>query len=88
MGLKREQVLSPGKYKQVVAARSVVCYWCMRELGISQSALAKTFGMSQPAISMAVKRGEKVVKFHKFSLLAIFKLIKLCTSHIYIQGLV
>jgi len=69
MGLKREQVLSPGKYKQVVEARSVVCYWCMRELGISQSVLAQSFGMSQPAISMAIKRGERVVNFHKYSLL-------------------
>ena len=69
MGLKREQVLSPGKYKQVVVARSVVCYWCMRELGMSQSVLAKKFGISQPAISMAVKRGERLVNFHGLSLL-------------------
>ena len=69
MGLKREQVLSPGRYKQVVEARSIICYWCMRELGMSQRVLAKKFDISQPAISMAVKRGEQVVNFHGFSLL-------------------
>ena len=69
MGLKREQVLSPGKYKQVVEALSIICYWCMHELGMSQSALAQKFGISLPAISMAVKRGEQVVNFHGFSLL-------------------
>jgi len=69
MGLKREEVLSPGKYKKVVEARSAVCYWAVRELGISQGVLAQKFGISQPAISMAVKRGERVVKFYDFSLL-------------------
>jgi len=43
--------------------------WRMHELGMSQSVLAQKFGMSQPAISMAVKRGEQVVNFHGFSLL-------------------
>lgn len=71
MGLKREEVLSPGKYKKykkVVEARSVVCYWTVRDLGISQGVLAQKFGISQPAISMAVKRGEQLVNFHDFSL--------------------
>ena len=69
MGLKREEVLLPGKYKKVVEARGVVCYWAVRELGISQGVLARKFGISQPAISMAVKRGEQVVNSHDFSLL-------------------
>ncbi len=59
MGLKRDEVLSPSKYKKVVDASSVVCYWAMRELGINQGVLAQKFGISQPAISMAVKRGEQ-----------------------------
>jgi chromosomal replication initiation ATPase DnaA len=40
MDLERNEVLSPGKYKKVVEARSVVCYWAMREIGIS----SKRFG--------------------------------------------
>jgi len=69
MSLKREEVLSPGTYKKVVEARSVVCYWAKREIGISQGVLSQKFGISQPAISMAVKRGEQVVNKHNFSLL-------------------
>ncbi len=69
MDLKCEEVLSPGKYKKVVQARSVVCYWAVRELGISQGVLAKKFEISQPAISLAIKRGERMVNFHNFSLL-------------------
>jgi len=41
----------------------------MRELGMSQSVLAQKFSMSQPAISMAVKRGEQAVNFYGFALL-------------------
>jgi len=40
----------------------------MREIGISQSVLAKKFSISQPAISMAVKRGEQVVNRNNFLL--------------------
>jgi len=42
--------------------------WCMNELGMSQSVLAQKFDMSQPAISMTVKRGEQVVNLRGFSL--------------------
>lgn len=69
MRLKREEVLSPGKYKKVVEARSVICYWAVRELGISQGVLAQKFGITQPAISMAVKRGKQVVNKYNFSLI-------------------
>ncbi len=51
MDLKCEDVLSPGKYKTVVQASSIVCYWVVRELGISQGVLAKIFKISQPAIN-------------------------------------
>jgi REP-associated tyrosine transposase len=69
MDLKRDEVLSPGKYKKVVEARSIACYWAMREIGISQGVLAQKFSISQPAISMAVKRGEKLVNRNNFSLI-------------------
>ena len=68
LGLSRDEVLSPGKYKNVVEARSVVCYWAVRELGINQEILAHKFGISQPAVSVAVKRGEQIVDKRKFSL--------------------
>jgi len=41
----------------------------MREIGISQDILAEKFSLSQPAISMAVKRGEKINNHDKFSLI-------------------
>ena len=46
MGLERNEVLSPGKYKKVVEDRSIVCYWAMRELGISYVPLSVLTSLS------------------------------------------
>jgi putative transposase len=68
MGLKSDEVLAAGKYKKVIAARSIVCFWAVRELGMSQTQLARILRISQPAVSMAVIRGEKLAQNHKFSI--------------------
>jgi len=34
----------------------------VRELGVSATALAKKLGLSQPAVSISVKRGKKIAK--------------------------
>ena len=69
MGLKRAEVLAPGKYGKVVAARSLLCFWAVSELGISQTQLARRFRMSQPAISLAVSRGQQLAKDNHFSIM-------------------
>ena len=48
------------KYPLVVRARSLFCYWAVRELGISATALARRLKISQPAVSISVRRGEKL----------------------------
>jgi len=55
-----EDVLSPGRYKKLVQARSLVCYWGVREANISQAELSRCFGITQPAVSMAVNRGRDI----------------------------
>jgi hypothetical protein len=60
--IEPEKVLAPGKYKNVVDARSVLCYWAVRELEISATDIAKKIKISQPAVSISVKRGEKLVR--------------------------
>jgi len=50
------------EYPNTVEARSVLCYWAARELGISTLELSKRLGISQPTASQSVKRGEKIVK--------------------------
>ncbi len=41
----------------------------LRELGISATALARKLELSQPAVSISVKRGEKIARRKKFELL-------------------
>lgn len=61
-GIKPDHLWSPGKYSKIVKARSLFCYWAVRELGESATALAKKFGLSQPAVSISVKRGEGIAR--------------------------
>jgi plasmid maintenance system antidote protein VapI len=69
LGVKCEQVWEKGKYRQTVKARSLLCYWAVRELGISATELARRIGISQPAISQSVKRGEAIAKEKGFELM-------------------
>jgi biotin operon repressor len=51
-----------GRYRMVVQARRVFCYWAGRDLGMSGAMIAKELGITQPAVSMAVKEGENIVR--------------------------
>jgi REP element-mobilizing transposase RayT len=64
-----EEIFSPGKYRQTVKARSVFCYWAVRELGKSATEIAKELNLTQPAVSISVKRGEKIIKEKGINLL-------------------
>ena len=64
-----EEIYVPGKRRRLVQARSLYCYWTVRELGLSATALAKRLNISQPAVSIAVSRGEKIAKAKGFDLL-------------------
>ena len=62
-------IYKKGRRKVQVEARDLLCYWAVRELGISCTELAKKLKMSQPGVGYAVNRGEKIVKEHKYQLL-------------------
>ena len=68
-GVEPERIYTSGKYPEVVKSRSVFCYWAVRELGESATVLAKRLGLSQPAVSISVKRGEKIVRELKLELM-------------------
>jgi len=69
LSLDQEIVTRRGRYPDTVEARSVLCYWAARELGISTLELSKRLGISQPTASQSVKRGEKVVKEKELKLM-------------------
>jgi REP element-mobilizing transposase RayT len=60
LGIATEQVWQPGKFKQQVIARSLLCYWAVHELGESMTALGKRLGISTAAVSKSVRRGEQI----------------------------
>ena len=70
LGLKKGEVWAPGKYARVVEGRSLFCYWAVRELGVSASDLARRMKLSQPAVSMAVQRGERIAQERGLQLFA------------------
>ena len=62
-------VWKPGRYKHLVAARSLVCFWAVRELGMSMASLARRFNISTVAVSKSVARGGDMVEAKGYELL-------------------
>ena len=69
MGLNPKEVWAAGKYRRIVEARSLLCYWAVRELGISMSSLSKKLGISIPSVSDSVIRGQKIADEKRLFLL-------------------
>ena len=68
LGIEPDEVYSKGKQYRKVKARSLLCYWASRELGISHTELAKRFELSLAAIGFSVERGELIAKEGKYIL--------------------
>jgi REP element-mobilizing transposase RayT len=60
--IPEQQVWSKGKYRHLVKARSLLCYWAVRELGMTMTELAPMFAVSVTAIGKSVSRGEMLVQ--------------------------
>jgi len=62
------EIRQPGRYKKLVMARSLICYWAVRELGESMADMARQFNISAVAAGKAVKRGAMIAKKEGFKL--------------------
>lgn len=67
LGMETWEVWSEGKYRRIVKARSLLCYWAVRELGVTMSSLSRRLNLSSAAISKSVIRGEMIVRENQFS---------------------
>jgi hypothetical protein len=65
--LHPEDLRGNGKQPLRVQARSVLCYWAVRELGYSVTSVAAKLGLTQTAASRAVYRGERLVRENNLS---------------------
>ena len=64
-----KDVFSKGRQKKKVRARSLLCYWAVREAGIPLRVLAKRLAISAPAVGYAVERGEAIVQENHYELI-------------------
>jgi hypothetical protein len=70
LGMDIEQVWQPGKFRPQVKARSLLCYWAVRELGESMTAMAGRLGISTPAVSKAVDRGAVIAEQNGYKIVS------------------
>lgn len=56
------------KERPLVKARSLLCYVAVNDLGLSVTDLARRFGLTQPAVSYAVRRGREIAKEKGYAL--------------------
>ena len=69
LGVEQEKVRAAGRHREIVQARSLLCYWAVRELGVTMISLSRRLDLSVTAIGKAVIRGEKLAKAKKYSLI-------------------
>jgi len=62
------EVRKPENQPLRVKARSRVCYWAVRKLGMNRTGVSKLLGIGQPAVSRAVVRGGKISSGYEFKL--------------------
>ena len=57
-GVRREEVLGGGRRRETSKARSVFCYVCLKELGLTGSRLSEVLGVTPAGVHLASVRGE------------------------------
>ncbi|MBW1790034.1 MAG: transposase [Deltaproteobacteria bacterium] len=62
-------ILSKGKQQQKVKARSLFCFWAVKELGLSLRELARRLELSPPAVGYSVERGEALARENGYRLI-------------------
>jgi len=74
LNTKPELIFKPGKERDRVRARSLFCYWSVKELGVPMTDLTRLLKISLSAISLSVKRGEKICVSNDYSITDLLKL--------------
>jgi len=67
--IKKEDLYSKSRQKVRAEARSVFCYWGVRELGLEGTRMAKRLNMSQAGVAYAIRKGEQIVKDKDFQMI-------------------
>ena len=62
------EVFLKGRQDRKVKARSLLCFWASRELGLAHTVLVKKLAMSIAGIGFSVERRELIAKKGKYFL--------------------
>ena len=60
-GMEKHEVFAKGRQQRRVKAKSLLCFWAVREIGMSLRELAGQLAMSSPGVGFAVERGKAIV---------------------------
>jgi putative transposase len=71
LGVAQKKVWAAGRHKEVIQARSLMCYWAIKELGITMISRSRRLDLSITVVSKAVMRSEKLAKSNQYSLIDI-----------------
>jgi putative transposase len=61
-GMTPRGLYAQGRQKRLGEARSLFCFFAVRELGTPMKVLAERFSITEPAIGYSVKKGEKIAE--------------------------
>ena len=64
--MELDEVFSKGRQDQKVKARSLLCYWAVRELGVSLTDLAREFELSVSGVGYTVERGGRISRENNY----------------------
>ena len=62
MEIDLSEIWKNGKSRKRVAARSLLCFWSVRELGLSMTELSRRMHLSLSGVSQSVIRGERIAE--------------------------
>jgi putative transposase len=64
-----KDIFLKGKQRKRVKARSLFCYWAVRELGFSLTELAQRLNISVAGVGYSVERGEAIARDNNYQLI-------------------
>ena len=68
MEIEPSEIWARGKQRKRVNARSLLCYWAAREVGISMAELSRALNLSLTGVSVSVRRGERIAREKGYTL--------------------
>ncbi|HSO67177.1 MAG TPA: helix-turn-helix domain-containing protein [Desulfatirhabdiaceae bacterium] len=66
--IEPHRIIGPSKERTIVNARALVCYWAVRELGMTMTEVAKHLKIALSTASAVVNKGEKIARDQCLSL--------------------